>query len=125
MALVDSTNLNPRIELASGGYVKVTLTSTAQNDTAGSGLIIGLGIDGSEQSLRQQYGNTGYAAGMSIPVAYSRTLPLAGSKKIGPMWQSITAATTALLFASGNYGLDYTIEEIVRENAQNNSLTTG
>lgn len=118
-ALVDATNLAPRIE-CSGAPLRMTFHGTAQNNTAGS--LVGLGwlVDGVAPD-----GHTGAQYLMDIRVAnqgYGFTavyefVPTAGSHVIGPAW-SVSAGTGTIIATAAAPAI-FTVEEIVRQNTDN------
>lgn len=117
--LIDGTNLNPRFE-CSGRPIRATISgigSATAGDVAAQLFVDGALIGAqSDVFLLSDDSNTFYAS-------YTWT-PSAGSHKIGWAWR-ITSAGTATLFAGTGLPLVMTVEEIVRQNAANNTTTSG
>jgi hypothetical protein len=118
MALVDPTNLNPRIE-CTGNPIRVTLHSN-WTTASGDSFELDLFVDGATAHM---------VSADSAPSASDRFVetvwivtPSAGSHKIGP---AFSGASLAQLVADASGGTTLTIEEIVRQSAANNSVTTG
>jgi hypothetical protein len=128
MALVDGTNLQPRIE-CSGNPLRVTLRCNAFHTTASSTYILTPWVDGAAAET----GSTDFFTGVSAAVASGPTTPMnmqwtivpaAGSHLIGWAWRTPSGAS-ATLTASTTQPLEMEIEEIIRQNTANNTTTSG
>jgi hypothetical protein len=120
---VDPVNLQPRIE-CSGVPIRMTVKGTLRNNTAAAQTDVMHAIDGIAQGTRIAHGGTGYPAGMNVPIGAAWTLtPAAGSHLIGLGW--LVSAGTATFNAAGSYPLEFTVEEVVRQNTANNTATSG
>jgi hypothetical protein len=122
---IDATNLNPRIE-CSGVLLRATLRTTCRSNTAGGLIDFDIGIDGAAQGLVREVGSTGYPANMNFALCMTwEVTPSAGSHQVAPMWKSGNVAHTALAAASAAFPLEWTVEEVVRQNTANNTTTSG
>lgn len=135
LALVDGTNLAPRIE-CSGAPIEVKLVCSLVGSASGSVLLApqvdNLGVSG--------MGNVGDDMAVSIkamqhvlavatPAAELLTFvweftPSPGSHIIAPAWAT-SGAITATMRASTNRPMQWTVREIVRQNSPNNTSTSG
>lgn len=132
IALVDGTNLAPRIE-CSGAPVRVTLAATWSH-SAGTGSLLYFSplVDSAGVNGMASVGGSGSAA--SITAQATGTLanlglfqweftPAAGSHVIAPGFGT-SAATLSLLCRTAQ-PLVWKVEELVQQDAKNNSTTTG
>lgn len=120
LALLDATNLNPRIE-CSGSPLRVTLHGQLSVVSGAAQYQTDLFVDGASANM---------SSAQTVPNTTAQFIesswvivPSAGSHKIGPAAQAITNAITFVGSASASIKL--IIEEIVRQNTANNSVTTG
>lgn len=120
---IDSTNLKPRIE-CSGVPLRITIRGRA-GTTAGF-ILIGFFVDG---AVTPEFGATSggeNAMGMAAAPAAADgvffmtydLLPTVGSHLIAPTWRVSTAGTGTII-ASATAPVSLTIEEVVRQNADN------
>jgi hypothetical protein len=126
LVVVDSTNLRVRIE-CSGVPLRVILQGEGTTDTAGSGMLTSVFVDGAtigsfvdltklvSPSLGQDY-----FAGF----VYTFT-PSAGSHLLEPAYARAGGAGSAILRANSTTPLVWQVEEIVRQNTANNTTTSG
>lgn len=119
--VLDSTNLNFRIE-CSGAPMRLSLLGRASN--SGTNYVYAEHrMDGAQISGL----NTWIAqAGSGIPAAVdyiAEFTPTAGSHRFAPYWS--VGAGTGTLNATSGVPLVFAIEELVRQNAYNNSTTSG
>lgn len=116
--LIDGTNLQPRIE-CSGVPLRVQLIGSYYHSAANGATTCSLAVDG----VFVDEGNN-YLSAASIFAPEGRVLgswtliPAAGSHLLGPSWALVTAGT-ATLVAQANFALALTIEELIRQDADN------
>lgn len=134
LALIDGTNLAPRVE-CSGVPMRATLTGSFVSSTAGSVLLAGQ-IDGVGMDNMGDVGEDVSAgissfreifAGASDERMITLTwdfVPSAGSHVIGPAWAS-GGSVNLTARARADRPLMWTVEEIVRSNTPNNAVTSG
>lgn len=124
-AEIDATNLKPRIELSGTANVRVSLRGAYAHNTAGGTLILQPAIDGlaveggpmiDEFPCRPR--DAGLTTYTGFMFAWDFGLPNAGSHLLSWTWRSLIG--TAALAANTNQMLEMTVEEIVRQNANNN-----
>ncbi len=123
---IDSTNLSPRIE-CSGAPLRCKLSGVSFMDSNTGSYIYGLSFasDGVIQDstgvtvLGQTYVRPSQiAAGFEDTLSFEYTiLPTAGSHIIAPYWGPL--AGTATLQARASVPVQFTVEELVRQNADN------
>jgi hypothetical protein len=117
-ALVDATNLQPRIE-CSGLPLRATLRTNMKHSAASAQVNVGLWLDGAAVDGGLQISYTQPAAGTPTPLALMWDIsPAPGSHLVGPAFQTPSGATASLL-AQATIPLQFTVEEIVRQNADN------
>jgi hypothetical protein len=120
MALIDSTNFNPRIE-CSGKPVRMTLSGRVRMATAGNIAYFAPWVDGAAlPSQTQVFGARTDADGIEpsyLHLAWT-LVPSAGSHRFGWAWMP-SAAIQAVLTARASSPLQMTVEEIVKPNASN------
>jgi hypothetical protein len=131
LALLDGTNLNPRIE-CSGVPVRVTMIAAlnpgAGADTGGfSPQVDSVGVDGMPSISAIASGVTGImfnlAGSTIVPVCLSWTFtPTAGSHLIGPSLFAISGSYDVL--ASVDTPMQWVVEEIVRQDRANDGGVT-
>jgi hypothetical protein len=118
---IDATNLNHRIE-CTGNPVRVSIRGAFSHSVAGSGISVGVAVDGAAPATRYQL------VAIASATTYSHTatftlLPSAGSHLLAAHW--LTAAATATVNASASFGLEFEVEEITSQNTANNATTSG
>lgn len=111
-----------RIE-CSGVPVRVKLNCTASNNTAGNGGIFDLAMDGVAQGQRISFTSSTANAGVPILPMWE-IVPAAGSHTFGPMLAAAASGTLAVA-AGSLVPIEITVEEIMRQNTVNNSVTSG
>lgn len=109
---IDATNLEPRVE-CSGVPVEVRLDGTVGNSTS-SNVEIGLSVDAAELTNDKRRTPPIYTP----LVARWVVTPAPGSHLFAPMYCGSTAGTTAV-FNSGGYPIEFTVRELVAQNASN------
>lgn len=133
LALIDGTNLAPRIE-CSGVPVRMTLTggvlATTTNSASFAPQIDSVGVDGMQNVGAASVGTSNLVVQSALNnapflpgLAYT-FVPSAGSHILSIAWGSYSAGTVTLLAKSGQ-PVVFTIEEILRQNTKNNATTTG
>lgn len=121
LALVDSTNLQPRME-CSGVPLRVSFLGNHQETVAGVFGTIGIFVDGAELSAAngqgRYYTSENVAASEAVGFALI-TFPIvtAGSHLIGPGFAGDGANNLTLLSTTDN--LTLIVEELVQQNATN------
>lgn len=118
MALIDATNLQPRIE-CSGNPLRVTLTGRVVPDGVPSFTAsLAVRLDGSPvDGTGTNEGNFGSFAEGAAPTAFSWVfVPSAGSHRIGVAW---AVSAQGRLYARSTIPLQLVVEELVRQNATN------
>jgi hypothetical protein len=121
---MDATNLNHRIECV-GNPVRMSVRGAFSHSSAGAAIVVGVAIDGATPTTRHQIilasASTNYS-----DVAVFTLLPAAGSHMLAPHWFASPATpATATVQASAAFGLEFEIEELVRQNTANNATTSG
>lgn len=118
---VDATNLKPRIE-CSGVPVRITVHATVEN--SGINLMhLGFFQDGARIDAVDFLVTIAGAAYRVMPQWSWVTVPSAGSHRFSPTWS--VGGGTGTVYASAANPLVMTVEEIVRQNVQSNSVTSG
>lgn len=125
---VDNVNLKPRIE-CSGAPVKVRLAGVAASTTAGTHLL-GYAIDGdltgSTISPRQRLITVALSTNYLIELSWTIT-PAPGSHLFAAIERALSG--NLILIAGNTSGngsqIEFGVEEIVRQDAANNTVTTG
>jgi hypothetical protein len=120
-ALVDSANLQPRIE-CTGNPIRVTLHAGVSNSATPGNTLITFFVDGAAAaevgSAPDNLIHVGAAAGYLGTPAFSwDLLPAAGSHLIGPGWRTVSGTST--MRASAASALQFTVEETLRPSANN------
>jgi hypothetical protein len=113
MALIDSTNLYPRVE-RSGAPLRVTLAAGIFLQVSD----IDLFIDGASASQDRAWAD----GGNNPNVLQWYVTPSAGSHKIGPAWKAISGQTATMNSATVT---QLVVEEVPRQSTVNNPTTTG
>jgi hypothetical protein len=115
---IDATNLSMRIE-CSGVPLRVKLNTSIQNATAATVNYLQVAVDGTPPD-----GGTDGFIWVEPTINYPTPLnlewtfiPAVGSHLIVPTWK--VGSGTALLFARSTFPLVFTVEELVRQNANN------
>lgn len=119
---LDTTNLKPRVE-CSGVPIRVTLRGTAGHSSASGTVHFQLFVDGARSEtngFQNMVAGTGGRAGGIL--AQWDFVPAAGSHLFSPAFSGGTA--TGTVYAS-DPALQFTVEEIVRQNSRNNANTSG
>jgi hypothetical protein len=122
---IDATNLKPRIE-CSGAPLRVSLLGYAFS--SGGNLIgCGLFLDGAGVDSTTNITNVNTtAANEALPIGYAYvTTPAAGSHLLSPTYTDTTGLNTVTLNATAASPLVFVVEELVRQNAVNNTVTSG
>lgn len=120
-ALIDSTQLNPRIECSSVP-MHLSLSASVKHSVSNALVQFNLGIDSAQQNRGRRWRAASAGGEDVIQVSWDFE-PTAGSHRLGPMWA--TSDPTATLDASVPEVIELVVKEIVRPNAANNTLTTG
>lgn len=127
-AEIDSTNLKPRIE-CSGVPLRVTLQARAVHSVANGRIGLTVFIDSTTPTVAStgELINQDLAYGAQVQVnseqfgagSFSPTFtPVAGSHQIAPAFRVVDAGT-GKLWAQAGLPVIFTVEEIVRQNADN------
>lgn len=126
LATIDATNLSPRIE-CSGVPLRVIMYGQAEHGTSGALARFVPRVDGvlpAEMGAIASYfwdvGASQRATGLSIVWEFT---PAAGSHLVSLAYLVNTGTLT--LRANSNNALQMRVEEIVRQNQRNNSVTSG
>lgn len=107
----------------SGAPLRVKLKTVVFNSTAGNGVDLDVSVDGVQIGQRAEL--TSAIASARVPVnAVFEFTPAAGSHVITATFLSTPSGTITML-ASGNYPTEFVIEEVVRQNTANNTITSG
>jgi hypothetical protein len=123
--LIDSTNLNPRIE-CTGNPIRMRLTGQGSNSTGTtSSIFLAPFLDSAAiSSFTDMFPLVSPAAGQAQNFSVEYTFqPAAGSHRLGWAWR--VNAGTGTISASTSVPLVMTVEEIVRQTVPNNNTTTG
>jgi hypothetical protein len=120
--LVDSTALNPRLE-CSGAPLKLRFTGVA-TITAALTLSNDIFMDGAQFGTGQEHSATINTAANLYEIDYEwEVTPAAGSHLWGPAAKVNTSNVT--LNSATSFPLVWSVEEIVRQNTANNTVTSG
>lgn len=122
---LDGTNTTARVE-CSGCPLRVTLRAQAFHTATGGWIAVQPRIDGA--SVNTIEGSLMVAPGINLDqlpfYQWEIPAPVVGSHKVG-MWWRTSAGTASLERPAGGAGTDFpiqfTVEEIVRQNAANNT----
>jgi hypothetical protein len=121
MAELDAANLNRRFETAGNG-VRLTLMAsavhTAANISCGFGFFVD-GVVGGEYNVN----SLATAANAFLVCVQETVFPAAGSHTFSPV--AFTSSGTMTVKATAARPLLFVVEEIVKQSAINNSVTTG
>jgi hypothetical protein len=123
--LIDSTNLNPRIE-CTGNPIRMRLTGQGSNSTGTtSSIFLAPFLDSAAiSSFTDMFPLVSPAAGQAQNFSVEYTFqPAAGSHRLGWAWR--VNAGTGTISASTSVPLVMTVEEIVRQTVPNNNTTSG
>lgn len=124
LTLVDPTNLQVRVE-CSGAPLRLTLKGYMTHATANAGAQIDWFVDGASANRLRSFTlvSSGFALEFDIE---ANIVPSAGSHLIGPAWANGNVANTlSMLGGTSVRPIEFTVEEIVRQNTKNNATTTG
>lgn len=122
---IDTTNLSARIE-CTGNPIRLTLACMSHETTGGFSTrtwlaMDGGAIDGYPTSPATSAGNPSQS-NWDYHTQLSRVIvPPAGSHRFAPMFAADSGGGTTVLKASATNPLDFTVEEIMRPNANNGS----
>jgi hypothetical protein len=119
---VDATNLQPRIE-CSGVPVRVTFAGQCSHSVANTNIMLNCLMDNATPH-DLEYIPCSVASGAHGFATNWQYLPAAGSHRFKPQYSGAAAGTTTL-YSGATRPLVFTVEEIVRQNAPNNALTSG
>jgi hypothetical protein len=123
--LIDSTNLNPRIE-CTGNPIRMRLTGQGSNSTGGlTAIFLAAFLDGAAiSSFTDMFPLLSPAAAQANSFSVEYTFqPAAGSHRIGWAWR--VNGGTGTISANVNVPVVMTVEEIVRQTVPNNNTTSG
>lgn len=109
------TDLERRLEISTG-LVECHLSGTIIMAAVAYSVIFNVGVDGTVQQDRSE-GNTGTLLSHFVDLRWTTTVT-AGSRVIAP-YQKANAANTTTFSASATAPLQFTVEEILRPNANN------
>lgn len=140
LTFVDSTNMQPRLEIASGN-VRMKITGVIEAASAADGVYFSpqadsVGIDGLG-SIGTNAGSTGPSAlqhALSAAGAGARTVPgwdwegsvTPGSRLLGPAWcNGQGAGNTITMYGSTTRPCQLVIQEVLNSSQKNNPTTTG
>lgn len=120
--VIDATNLQIRAETVTG-MLRCTLRAS-WTDTAAGNIDFSLFIDGAKQTDVEDYriGMATAAVNQMGTATWEVTTPLAaGSHLIAPAWANPNGSSTVTLLATSTptQGISFTVEEIIRQNANN------
>lgn len=117
-----SSALRQRIECV-GNPVRVTLRGQHYNTTLGQALTFEPRVDGALESAATTARNQNTASYMEIISAQFVLLPAAGSHVFS--WYWATTGGTLTMEADGVRRIEVIVEELVRQNYANNTVTSG
>jgi hypothetical protein len=124
LALMDSTNLNPRVE-CSGVPLRVTVDCDWLSNTANAETMrLDLFVDGVAQALRRDAVDNEHTGLQHFSAVWVLT-PTAGSHKIGLAWSNAGNVNQIRADADATNPLIYVIEELIVQDTANNTTTTG
>ncbi len=118
VALIDSTNLNPRFE-CSGNPMVMTLSAELSHSSASGTINLWPWVDSAQIAghSNPRLWTAPVASGGIVLLARWTLTPSAGSHLLGWAWS--TSGATATLNADATKPLQYEVEELVRPNADN------
>jgi hypothetical protein len=117
LAVIDSVRLSARME-CTGALIRTRLTGVATHSVDGQWIDFALYEDGSAVSaLRDEVSGNSTSSATSPSLLEALVTPSVGSHLFQPAWG--TGGATATLAAATTYGLQFVIEEIVRQNSNN------
>jgi hypothetical protein len=94
------------------------------NNTAAAQVNVGLGVDGVDQGVNVGFGGTAYPANMKFPCSLTWEItPTPGSHIIRPQFS--VSAGTGTIVGAGGFATVFQVDEVVRQNTPNNTVTTG
>jgi hypothetical protein len=114
--LIDSTNLQPRIE-CSGNLLKLTLSGSLTNTGASGSIVLAPAIDGTTDTTKERQQDVTTASVNEVVAVTWNLVPAAGSHLIAPAWWAPSG--TARFLARSTHDVELVIEEIVRPDASN------
>lgn len=125
LSSIDATNLAPRIE-CSGKPLRLQLIGKYAAGAAGKRVSLtwtmdGVSVDGASIGGQLYDPVSDY---QHFNVSWTTT-PAAGSHVFAPTFASFDATTNVIIAATSNKPLEMVVEEIVRGDAANNSVTSG
>jgi hypothetical protein len=122
---IDTTNLKPRLEF-SGVPVAITMEALTNHSVANTSVVLGLFLDGAAIDSTAVLGvGVNPTAGNTIGnLLRYVAAPTAGSHTVSPTYAG-GAAGTSTIVAIAAQPLIFTVEEVLRANTANNSVTTG
>lgn len=121
-AAIDATNLNPRVEAASGALLRASIRGRMLGSAAGLDFFFGIRVDGTAADGGDQFwwSTTGTGYGMLFDLSWDVLVASGGSLRIAPYWR--VNSGTATIHASATTPLQFTIEEIDRASASNGTV---